>query len=185
MPEIAYIDEDYGQLEGMDSENDDFYPVTFPCVLIGNAEADWKDIGMGTQAGQVQLAVRLGIDCYHDTHIGSGTTDKIRERMELAGKLYRTLQGYRFSGFMDEMARIKAGTTLYPAISKCTRLYLNSVFATNLRYRIACIIAEQGKLPVCKTGSPHFRYGLYVGISLAAFPDNGHDTLLGYEEFLL
>ena len=79
MPEIAYIDEDYGQLEGMDSENDDFYPVTFPCVLIGNAEADWKDIGMGTQAGQIQLTVRLGIDCYHDTHIGSGTTDKIRE----------------------------------------------------------------------------------------------------------
>ena len=68
MPEIAYIDEDYGQLEGMDSENEDFYPVTFPCVLVGNTEADWKDIGMGTQAGEITLTVRLGIDCYHDTH---------------------------------------------------------------------------------------------------------------------
>ena len=47
MPEIAYIDEDYGQLEGMNSENEDFYPVTFPCVLVGNTEADWKDIGLG------------------------------------------------------------------------------------------------------------------------------------------
>ena len=41
MPEIAYIDEDYGQLEGMNSENEDFYPVTFPCGLerhrAGNA----------------------------------------------------------------------------------------------------------------------------------------------------
>ena len=129
MPEIAYIDEDYGQLEGMDSENDDFYPVTFPCVLIGNAEADWKDIGMGTQAGQIQLTVRLGIDCYHDTHIGSGTTDKIRERMELAGKLYRTLQGYRFSGFMDEMVRIKSRDYTLPGNIKVYEI----VFEFNFR----------------------------------------------------
>ena len=86
MPEIAYIDEDYGQLEGMNSENEDFYPVTFPCVLVGNTEADWKDIGLGTQAGEITLTVRLGIDCYHDTHIGSGTTGRIKERMEMAGK---------------------------------------------------------------------------------------------------
>lgn len=33
MPELSYIDEDYGQLEtGAEEEH---YPVTFPCVLIG------------------------------------------------------------------------------------------------------------------------------------------------------
>ena len=34
MPELSLIDEDYGQLE-MGAEEDQ-YPVTFPCVLIGN-----------------------------------------------------------------------------------------------------------------------------------------------------
>lgn len=79
MPEIAYIDEDYGQLEGM-----------------------------GTQAGEITLTVRLGIDCYHDTHIGSGTTGRIKERMEMAGKLYRTLQNFQFCRNMDELVRVKS-----------------------------------------------------------------------------
>ena len=34
MPELSLIDEDYGQLE-MGAEEDQ-YPVTSPCVLIGN-----------------------------------------------------------------------------------------------------------------------------------------------------
>ena len=37
MPELSYIDEDYGQLE-MGAEEDQ-YPVTFPCVLIGNTHS--------------------------------------------------------------------------------------------------------------------------------------------------
>lgn len=45
MPELSYIDEDYGQLEP--TEDQDSYPVTFPCVLIGNTESDWNDIGSG------------------------------------------------------------------------------------------------------------------------------------------
>ena len=34
MPELSCIDEDYGQLEA--GAEEDHYPVTFPCVLIGN-----------------------------------------------------------------------------------------------------------------------------------------------------
>lgn len=129
MPEIAYIDEDYGQLEGMDSENEDFYPVTFPCVLVGNAEADWKDTGMGTQAGEITLAVRLGIDCYHDTHIGSGTTGRIRERLQMAGKLYHALQNFRFCRNMDELVRIKSRDYTLPGNIKVYEI----VFTFNYR----------------------------------------------------
>ena len=45
MPELSLIDEDYGQLE-MGAEEDQ-YPVTFPCVLIGNTNSDWHDLGYG------------------------------------------------------------------------------------------------------------------------------------------
>ena len=41
IPELSYIDEDYGQ-PGSRAE-EDHYPVTFPCVLVGNAESDWND----------------------------------------------------------------------------------------------------------------------------------------------
>lgn len=51
MPELSLVDEDYGQLE----TDEDTYPVTFPCALVGNMEADWNDIGMGTQKGIVSL----------------------------------------------------------------------------------------------------------------------------------
>lgn len=43
MPQLALVDEDYGQLEAGAAE--DHYPITFPCVLIGNAEATWDNLG--------------------------------------------------------------------------------------------------------------------------------------------
>ena len=71
MPELSLIDEDYGQLE-MGAEEDQ-YPVTFPCVLIGNASSDWHDLGYGVQKSESMLTVRLAIDCYDDTSYASGT----------------------------------------------------------------------------------------------------------------
>lgn len=114
MPELSYIDEDCGQLEALNEENEDYYPVTFPCVLVGGEEADWEDVGMGAQTGHVQLAVRLAVDCYHDTHVGSGTTDRIRERMAMANRLYRALQGYSLCPNMDGMARVKSRNYTLP-----------------------------------------------------------------------
>ena len=58
MPELSLIDEDYGQLEM--SAEEDRYPVTFPCVLIGNIDADWRDQGLGNQKGAALITVRLG-----------------------------------------------------------------------------------------------------------------------------
>jgi hypothetical protein len=103
MPEISLVDEDYGQLETIE----DTYPVTFPCVLIGNMEADWNDIGMGTQKGVVKISVRLAIDCYDDTHYGSGTEDKMSERLLMANKLYTLLQYFRPLNDMGPMYRTK------------------------------------------------------------------------------
>ena len=103
MPELATIDEDYGQLE----TGEDTYPVTFPCALIGNVEADWTEIGMGVQKGVVKLSARLAIDCYDDTHYGSGTEDKVEERLTLANRLYTALQCFRPMEDMGPMYRTK------------------------------------------------------------------------------
>ena len=82
MPELSYIDEDYGQLEA--GAEEDSYPVTFPCVLIGNTESDWNDLGYGVQKSESLITIRLAIDCYDDTHYTSGTYDKVKERQQKA-----------------------------------------------------------------------------------------------------
>lgn len=106
MPELSYIDEDYGQLEL--TEEQDSYPVTFPCVLIGNAESDWNDIGYGVQKSQSLVTVRLAIDCYDDTHYMSGTYQKVRERMLKVKELYQALQEFQCTEEASPLVRVKS-----------------------------------------------------------------------------
>lgn len=106
MPELSYIDEDYGQLEP--NEDQDNYPVTFPCVLIGNTESDWNDIGYGVQKSESLVTVRLAIDCYDDTHYTSGTYQKVRERQLKAKELYKALQGFQCAEEATPLVRVKS-----------------------------------------------------------------------------
>lgn len=48
VPEIATIDEDYGQLE----VEEDQYPVVFPAVLINADGTEWKTLNAGQPAIQ-------------------------------------------------------------------------------------------------------------------------------------
>ena len=114
MPELSLVDEDYGQLE----TEEDTYPVTFPCALVGNMETDWEDIGLGTQKGIVTLTVRLAIDCYDDTHIGSNTTDKVAQRLRMANRLYAVLQDSQYSQNMGLMYRTKSRYFSLPGMIK-------------------------------------------------------------------
>ena len=91
------VDEDYGQLESLDDENIDMYPLTFPAVLIDLPGTEWSDAGDLSQRGVCEVRVRLAIDCYDDTHAGSQTTDRIMQREEKRKALHALLQGYRVS----------------------------------------------------------------------------------------
>lgn len=104
MPRLTLVDEDYGQLE----TDDDTYPVTFPCVLIGNMNADWTDLGYGVQKGTCTFTARLVIDCYDDTHLSSGTEQKIALRLAMASELYRALQNFRCDENMGPIERVKS-----------------------------------------------------------------------------
>ena len=104
--------EDYGQLE-MGAEEDQ-YPVTFPCVLIGNTNSDWHDLGYGAQKSESALTVRLAIDCYDDTSYASGTYDKVRERQQLAKKLYKSLQCLQCTDNASPLVREKSRSYAMP-----------------------------------------------------------------------
>lgn len=104
MPELSTVDEDYGQLE----TQEDTYPVTFPCALIGNIYSDWTNIGLGVQHSESFVTVRLAIDCYDDTHLSSGTYEKASERMLMAKKLYKSLQGFKCNKNTSQLVRVKS-----------------------------------------------------------------------------
>lgn len=87
IPELAVVDEDYGQL----NTEEDTYPVTFPCALVQVEEIDWQDIGGGKQKGTATIRVKLAVDCYDDTHYTSGTAQKAYERMRMFGRVHETL----------------------------------------------------------------------------------------------
>lgn len=95
LPWARTVDEDYGQLEALDDENIDMYPLTFPAVLIDLPGTEWSDAGDLSQRGVCEVRVRLAIDCYDDTHAGSQTIDRIMQREEKRKALHALLQGYR------------------------------------------------------------------------------------------
>ena len=97
LPWACTVDEDYGQLEALDDENIDMYPLTFPAILIDLPGTEWSDAGDLSQRGVCEVRVRLAIDCYEDTHAGSQTTDRIMQREEKRKALHALLQGYRVS----------------------------------------------------------------------------------------
>ena len=112
MPELSMVDEDYGQLEMLDQENSDTYPLTFPAVLIGASSVQWSSIGGVSQKGLATVRVRLAIDCYDDTHRSSGTTHLIARREEKRRELHKLLQGYRIA---EESALIRTNSRFYTA----------------------------------------------------------------------
>ena len=98
LPWARTVDEDYGQLEALDNDNLDMYPLTYPAVLIDLPGTDWTDTGDLAQRGTCEVRVRLILDCYDDTHAGSQTTERIMQREEKRKALHALLQGYRPSG---------------------------------------------------------------------------------------
>ena len=125
LPWARTVDEDYGQLEALDDENIDMYPLTFPAVLIDLPGTEWSDAGDLSQRGVCEVRVRLAIDCYDDTHAGSQTTDRIMQREEKRKALHALLQGYRVSS-EGSLIRIRSkfftfnhGIKVYEATYTC------------------------------------------------------------------
>ena len=93
-PNLSLVAEDCGQLE----TQEDTYPVTFPCLLVGNTDTDWQDLDEDSrsQRGTATITVRLAIDCYDDVHIGSTQEASIAERLQMAKDIHNAIQGIEF-----------------------------------------------------------------------------------------
>lgn len=110
LPQLSLVDEDYGQLEAIDNDNIDQYPLTFPAVLIDAPEVEWQNMANLSQQGTAKINVRLVIDCYDDTHYTSGSVEAIAERQQLVQDLHHALQGFRP---VDEGVMIRTASKFY------------------------------------------------------------------------
>ena len=107
-PNLSLVAEDCGQLE----TQEDTYPVTFPCLLVGNTDTDWQDLDEGgsEQRGTATITLRLAIDCYDDVHIGSTQEASIADRLQLANDIHKVVQGIVFEECQNvwPLSRIKS-----------------------------------------------------------------------------
>lgn len=126
MPELSLVDEDYGQLENLDKDDANMYPLTYPAVLIEPSRIDWSHLSGGSQKGEARLRIRLIIDCYDDTHSGSGTRDYIRIREAMRMRLHSLVEGYRPLGDGAMMRQestfftFSHGIKVYESVYTCT-----------------------------------------------------------------
>lgn len=116
MPQLSLIDEDYGQLEM--SVEDDRCPLTYPCVLIGETDSTWSDVGTSYQKSASTVTVKLAIDCYDDTHYSSGSYAKVSERLAMARQVYKSLQGLRCSKNSTPLTRTHSSGYMIPGLVK-------------------------------------------------------------------
>lgn len=110
-PNLSLVAEDCGQLE----TQEDTYPVTFPCVLIGNTDTEWEDLedSSHAQRGNATITVRLAMDCYDDVHIGSTQEYSIYERLQLARDIQASLQAIEFTETPDVLPLSRVRTRDY------------------------------------------------------------------------
>jgi hypothetical protein len=123
-PNLKLIDEDYGQLEASEKDKNT-YPLFFPAVLISLPEIRWENLGGGYQRGKATIKVKLAFDCYDDTYYGSGTSDKISERLAFVISIHDVLQGFK-SGRCSPLVRkgsseysLEHGIKVYETLYEC------------------------------------------------------------------
>lgn len=107
IPGIGRIDEDYGQLES----EDDQYPLVFPLVLISNPKTEWQTECSGrpiAQRGMVSITIRLAVDCYDDTHLGSTTEGMIQKRELINSQLISAIHGFKLGREASAIVRIES-----------------------------------------------------------------------------
>ncbi len=128
MPELATIDEDTGQL--VPSDEEDGYPILFPCVLISTDEINWETVAGGKQRGSCLITIKHAFDCYEDTHILPiipFSFSNLRERSEAHRKLCSFLHQYTFIEGMKPLIRKQSRSytllgriKVYEEIFSCT-----------------------------------------------------------------
>lgn len=108
VPDVIWIDQDMGQLEGYENRPS----VSFPCVLIDFPTTQYSGLGEMVQWAEVNISIRLAFAPFSSAN--SVAPDISKEAAlhfyEIEDKLYQALQGFTAEGCVQPMVRIAAAT---------------------------------------------------------------------------
>lgn len=114
---LSYVDEDFGQLESLDSETD-VYPLTFPAVLVSLQGVEWSETNQRNQTGVCSVVVRLLVDCYDDTHANCTQLNKALQRCAMNYDITNLLHGLRILDNSAMLTRVASQTFNAPHLIK-------------------------------------------------------------------
>lgn len=109
VPEIRWIDQDFGQLE-IAAERP---PVSFPCVLIDFPSTPFNQYLNDVETGDCTISIRLAFPPYSPSNslAPESVKEKALQYYEIENKLYRALKGwYPDSEICQPLNRISDAT---------------------------------------------------------------------------
>jgi hypothetical protein len=107
VPEIKWIDQDFGQLEQFE-----YRPaVNFPCVLIDFPMANYSNNSELSQSADITVQLRMGFAPFSQSSTVAPTNsrEKALEYYQIEQKIYEAVQGFE-TEYTQPMIRINAGT---------------------------------------------------------------------------
>lgn len=107
VPEIKWIDQDFGQLEQFE-----YRPaVSFPCVLIDFPMANYSNIATLAQQGDITVQFRLGFAPFDKSNATAplDVREKAVNYYAIEQKLFEALQGFE-TVYTQPFLRVNAGT---------------------------------------------------------------------------
>ncbi|MBT1702942.1 hypothetical protein [Chryseosolibacter indicus] len=92
VPELRWIDQDFGQLEHFEVRPE----VSFPCCLIDFVSASYSGLSNLAQIGEVVVNIRLGFAPFSQSYHAApmNVKEKALEFYDVEQKVYEALQGW-------------------------------------------------------------------------------------------
>jgi hypothetical protein len=104
VPELAWVDEDLGQLEAVENKGDEYF-VKFPCALVSVANVQWETLSEGLQNGTAEVTIRVAVDAHYSVTSDRESESIMQQRLQLAQAAYEAVVGYCPDGCMDGLER--------------------------------------------------------------------------------
>lgn len=99
VPELKYIDEDWGQLD----DYSDNPPVKFPCAVIEVQQAAWRNQSNKVQDGSVNISIRVADQRLSNTNLRAPAPQKLNAAAIwlIQEKIYKALHTWRPVDYPD------------------------------------------------------------------------------------
>lgn len=107
IPELKWIDQDFGQLEQFDMRPS----VNFPCALTDFIQATYSNLSELAQFGDISVNIRLGFSPFSNAHYVAPVSvkEKALEYYTIEQKVFESLQGWH-NEFSQPFIRVSATT---------------------------------------------------------------------------